>query len=351
MYLRLKGLRRAFLRFVVCCLAFQLQLAHAATCSTQAQMTPQDRDQIANQARALVALVQQGNVSGLRTRTLPAIASDFNGIAASVTSLSPLMQNSTITVEDLYSLDASMVQPGAERTQFFCGSPTVVLTFNGIPPGKYALAILHATGVAHPQQISIILASAPGNQWQLAGLYAKPMLLADHDGVWYWTSARKFTQAKANWPAALYFRIAQNLLSPVDFLSSPNLEKLQQETDQARPGDLPGKSPLMLNVQGSTFAVTAVDTTTQFGSLDIDLHYTPNATQVAQLRVPVSARQQVTEVMSELLREHPELKPAFHGIWVHADQGNASLFAIELPMDQIPSGPQPQAANAPPTTH
>ena len=217
------------------------------------------------------------------------------------------------------------------------------------PPGNYALAILHATGVAHPQQISIILASAPGNQWQLAGLYAKPMLLADHDGVWYWASARKFTETKENWPAALYFRIAQNLLGPVDFLTSPNLEKLQQETDQARPGDLPGKSPLMLNVQGSTFEVTSVDTTTQFGPLDIDLHYTPNSAQVAQLRVPVSARQQVTEVMSGLLREHPELKQAFHGIWIHADQGNASLFAIELPMDQIPSGPQPQAANAPPS--
>ncbi len=296
----------------------------------------------------MIALVQQGNISGLRTRTLPAIAADFDGIAASVTSLSPLMQNSTITVENLYLLDASMAQPGAERTQFFCGSPTVVLTFNGIPPGNYAVAILHATGVQHPQQISIILASAPGNQWQLAGFYAKPMLVADHDGVWYWASARKFTQTKANWPAVLYFRVAQNLLSPVDFLSSPNLEKLQQETEQSRPGDLPGKSPLMLNVQGSTFEVTAVDTTTQFGPLDIDLHYSPNPAQTAQLRVPVSARQQVTDVMSSLLLQHPELKQAFHGIWIHADQGNASLFALELPMDQIPSAPQRQAGSTPP---
>jgi hypothetical protein len=345
---RFKVLRRALVLLFICSFAFRMELARAATCSTQSQMPPQQRDSIANQARAMIALVQQGNIPGLRALTLPAIAADFDGISASVTSLSPQMQNSTVTVQDLYSLDASMVQPGAERTQFFCGTPTVVLTFNGIPPGKYALAILHVTGVPHPQQISIILASASGNQWQLAGLYAKPMLVADHDGVWYWTSARKFTQTKANWPAVLYFRVAQNLLSPVDFLSSPNLEKLQQETEQARPGDLPGKSPLMLNVQGSTFAVTSVDTTTQFGQLDIDLHYTPNSSQVAQLRVPVSARQQVTEVMSELLREHPELKQAFHGIWIHADQGNASLFAIELPMDQIPSGPQPQAANTPP---
>ena len=339
--------RRTLLHLAICGFAFQLQVAHAATCATQSQMPPQQRDLLAKQARAMVALVQAGNISGLRARTLPAIAAGFNGIATSVTSLSPLMQNSTITVDDLYFLDASMTQPGAERTQFFCGSPTVVLTFNGIPPGKYALAILHATGVPHPQQISIILASAPDGQWQLAGFYAKPMLVADHDGVWYWISARKFTQVKANWPAILYFRVAQNLLSPVDFLSSPNLEKLQQETEQALPADLPEKSPLMLNADGSTFEVTAVDTTTQFGPLDIDLHYTPNPAQAAQLRIPVSARKQVTDVMSALLVQHPVLKQAFHGIYIHADQGNASLFALELPMDQIPSGPQPQAGISP----
>jgi len=340
--------RRTISFLVAFCFAFQLPLAHAATCSTQSQMPLQQRDALANEARAMIALAQQGNITGLRARTLPAIAADFDGIAASVTALSPLMQNSTITVEDLYLLDASMVQPGTERTQFFCGTPTVVLTFNGIPPGNYALAILHATGVPHPQQISLILANAPGNRWQLAGFYAKPMLVADHDGVWYWASARKLTQTKSNWPALLYFRVAQNLLSPVDFLSSPNLEKLQQEAEQARPVDLPGKSPLMLNAEGSTFEVTAVDTTTQFGPLDIDLHYSPNSAQVAQLRIPVSARKQVTDVMSALLLQHPDLKQAFHGIWIHADQGNASLFALELPMDQISSGSQPQAANTPP---
>jgi hypothetical protein len=41
--------------------------------------------------------------------------------------------------------------------------------------------------------------------------------------------------------------------------------------------------------------------------------------------------------MSALLAQHPELQQAFHGIWVHADQGDASLFALELPMQQIAS--------------
>ena len=45
------------------------------------------------------------------------------------------------------------------------------------------------------------------------------------------------------------------------------------------------------------------------------------------------ARQQVTELMTALLAMHPDLQGAFHGMWLHADQGNASLFALELPMN------------------
>ncbi len=320
-------------------LALPSGLVNAASCLTQSQMTPQQRDNLANQARAMITIVQSGDVGGLRAKTLPAVVSDFDGIAASVTSLKPTVQNATITVDNVYALDASKDQPGAERTQFFCGSPIIVLTFNGIPPGIYALAILHATGVPKPQQISLILASTGGNEWQLAGFYAKPMVEGDHDGLWYWASARKYAQTKSNWAAWLYYRMAEDLLSPLDFLSSPNLQKLQQEADQTRPGDFPGKTPMMLSAEGSTFDVTVIATTTEFGGLDLDLHYTPNSAEAAQLQTPSSARTQVSSVMAALVQQHPELKQAFHGIWAHADQGDSSLFALELPMDQISAIP------------
>ena len=328
--------------------AFAAVSANASTCSTQSQMTPQQRDGLTGEARTMAAIVQSGDVSGLRAKTLPAIAADFDGIASSITSLKPLVQNAKITVDNLYLLDASKDAPGAERTQFFCGSPIVVLTFNSLPPGTYALAILHATGVEKPHQISIILAGAPGNQWQLAGFYAKPMIEADHDGVWYWASARKYAQMKENWSAWLYYRLAEDLLSPVAFLSSPNLQKLQQETEQVHPSDFPGdKTQVSLNVQGSSFSLSAIDTTTQFGGLDLEVHYIPDAAQIARLRTPTEARKQVTDVMTALLAQHPGLRNAFHGMWVHADQGNGSLFALELPMEQIAPGAQPRITNAP----
>lgn len=343
-------LHRAFAVLLSCVIAVGgATNAHAATCSTQSQMNPGMRTSLTGEARTIAAIVQSGDTQTLRSKILPAIASDFDGIAASVSSLKPQVQTASITVDSLYLLDASKDAPGAERTQFFCGSPIVVLTFNGLPPGTYALAILHATGVQQPQQISLILASAPGNQWQLAGFYAKPMIEAEHDGLWYWVSARKYAQMKYNWSAWLYYHLAQDLLSPVDFLSSPNLQKLQQETEQVHPKDFPAdKTQVSLNAQGSSFNLSSIDTTTQFGGLDLDVHYVPDATQAAQLRTPTEARTQVTDLMRALIAQHPGLRQAFHGIWVHADQGDSSLFALELPMDQIVPGTQPQASNVSP---
>ena len=154
---------------------------YAASCMTQAQMTAAERNDLAVSARILLSRVQNGDVHGLKAGTLPAVAADFSGIASSVEQLHPLIQRATVTVDDLYDLDASADPPNQPSTQFFCGSPTVVLNFSGLPPGKYALAILHATGVPQPQQISFILAHS-GSQWQLAGFFAKPMVEAGHDG-------------------------------------------------------------------------------------------------------------------------------------------------------------------------
>jgi hypothetical protein len=325
--------------------------ALAASCTTQSQMTAPQRDALANAARSMLAQVQSGDVLGLRTNTLPQVAADFGGIAASAQSLKPLVQQATITVEDLYALDASTEPVGTPRTDFYCGSPVVALNFSGLPPGSYGLAILHATGVPQPQQVALILAKGADNHWLLAGFFSKPMTEAGHDGLWYWVSARKYAQEKMSWGAWFYYRLAAELLDPAEFVSSSNLEKLHREADSIKPPSLPdGSAPVTLAANGSAFALTNVDTTTALGPLDLDVHYTPDSGQAAQLRNPVAARSQMIAVMTALLSQHPELRTAFHGMWVHADNGNVTLFALELPMDGIATGQPPPAANSNPVS-
>jgi hypothetical protein len=319
-------------------------LAHAATCTTQSQMSPTDRNELANTARALLTQIQTNNTQVLRNDVIPSLAANFDGIVSSVAHLQPLVQASAITVDELYLLDASSQSEGATQVEFYCGSPVVAFSFPALPSGIYALAMVRATGVPHPQQISLILSKSADGRWLLAGLFDRPMTEEGHDGLWYWVTARKYVQTKMNWNAWFYYRIATNLLDPVDFLSSPNLEKLQREADQIRPTDVPGKGPITFYAQGQLVTVTAIDTSTELGGLDLDVHYAPDGTQAVQLRDPMAARGQVTAVMSTLLKMHPELQGAFHGIWVHADQGTASLFALELPMDQIAGAAAPRAA-------
>jgi hypothetical protein len=308
-------------------------------------MTPSQRDTISNAARDVVNLVESGNVQVLRARTFPAIASDFGGIAATAERIRPQLRNAGITVETLDLLDASSNPAKAERTQFFCGSPLTILSFGTLPPAVYALAVLHATGVPVPQQISVILSISGDSYWLLAGFFSKPMIADGHDGVWYWVAARKYAEMKMNWNAWLYYRVAADLVDPADFISSANLQKLSRETDEVRPAELPVTSALMLNSSSAPFKVTAINTTTQFGTLDLDVRYVPDPSQAQELRTPASARKQVTAVMAALLALHPELAQAFHGVWVHANQGDAVLFALELPMREIHAGNTPRAAN------
>lgn len=320
---------------------FALPQVWAASCTTQAQMTAEQRNELVNAARAVLAQVQSGNIAAIRVDTLPAIAADFNGIQQSVQYLQPVIQPADITVDDLYLLDASTDAPNTPTTDFYCGSPVVGFNFTNLPPGTYALAITHATGITRPQQISLILARSQDNRWLLAGFFDKPMVLDGHDGVWYWATARKYAQSNADWAAYFYYKIATYLLDPVDFLASSNLEKLRHESDSIH-ADLPAPAmPLTVSLHGAQFEVTSVDTTTEFGPLDLDVHYIPDPAQMAELRYPVIARQQVTNLMTALLAMHPELQGAFHGMWLHADQGNASLFALELPMN---AGSQPNTA-------
>ena len=317
--------------------------ANAASCKTQSQMTAAERDALSSAARTIVGEIQSGNVQALQRNTIPAVAANFSGIAGSIESLKPLVQQAAITIDSIYELNAPSDTAKVARTDFYCGTPVVVLNFTDLPSGTYALVILHATGVPKPQQISLILSEEAEHHWMLGGFFSRPMIYADHDGLWYWVSARKYAQRNMNWNAWFYYRIAAYCLNPVEFLSSPNLEKLKHEQDRVHPSGIPGPDSLMLTTHGSTYQVTSIDTTIVFGPLDLEVHYIPDAAQIAQLRDPPTARKQVTEVMLALLALHPELQDAFHGIWVQADHGSAPVFSLELPMEQIALGTRPPA--------
>ena len=237
-----------------------------------------------------------------------------------------------MTIDALYGLDASDLKSAVEDTVFFCGvagSPVHVdLTIPQLPQGKYALALVHATGVRQPQQMAFLLQN--NGEWQLAGLFVKPLLLAGHDSVWYWTKARAFNQKGQKWNAYFYYTTAAYLATPADFLNSANLDKLNQETAASKPDGLPGAQPMVVNAGGQTYSVSELHTDGSLGGLDLVLRY--STTDAAD---PVATRARNLELMKATLQAHPELRDGFHGLWVFAEAPNQRPYGNELAISEI----------------
>jgi hypothetical protein len=310
--------------------------AHALTCTTQSQMDEAERNALRGAAMAVAGNVQVGNAEAVKAQTISAVASQFEGIAGSIQGVSPSIQHATLTVDALYQLDATDLK-APQDAQFFCGLPasslTVEINIPNLPPGKYALAVVHATGVKNPQALSMVLSNDPAGSsiWKVAGFFVRPMTMGGQDGLWFWKQARDYAAKKQDWNAYFYYQTAEFLLDPVDFLISPNLQKLQREAEQTRPAGLPDAQPMHLTSNGQSFAITNLHTGELSNQLDLVVTYQATANQD-----PVAARAQVTAVMRALLATHPELESAFHGLWVYASTpGNQHPFALELPMKEI----------------
>ena len=299
-------------------------------------MKESDRAIYEQAARSIGANIQAANVSAVRNDTIPAVAAQFDSIAATIQQATPQIKSATLTVDALYNLNATDLAANAQAADFFCsltGSNRVItITIPQLPKGNYVLAILHATGVEQPQQISLILQNDPpaSEQWKLAGLFVRPLTEVGHDGVWYWKQARDFAQKKQNWNAYFYYQTAAFLLVPVDFLSSSNLEKLQKEAQAVKPVDLPGETPLEIEIGGQPLEITGIRTQSFQNGLDLVVNY-----KAKGVSDPVATRTQIVALMKALLAQHPELRSGFHGLWVYAFNNNGQPFAIELPMNQI----------------
>jgi hypothetical protein len=310
-------------------------MASAVTCTTQSQMTEAQRAVYVQSAQGLAAEIQSGNVSAVKASTIPSVAAQFDSIAGTIQSISPSIQGAALAIQSIYSLRATDLK-SPQDTQFFCSVPGSQLLINisipQLPAGDYAFAVVYATGVRQPQQIAMILENDPtgSTQWKLAGIFVRPLSAAGHDGVWYWTQARAYATKRQQWNAYFYYQTAAYLLSPVDFISSPNLDKLQKEMSGVRPDSLPDGQSMKIEASGQTFEITNIRTDASLGGLDLVVNY-----KASDVSDPVATRSRNLEVMKALLRQHPELREAFHGLWVYASAENQKPFAIELPMNQI----------------
>ena len=333
MFLCWKGL--AALAVVPVLLAMPSGLS-ATSCTTQAELLSLDRDALAAAGGKLATAVAQQDYAALQSALLPAVAQQWDGIRAVVEGSAPLMKGGQVQLRNLYLLDASTLSAPAD-TQFFCsnasGSLTVTITMRALPPGRYAVVLADAAGAPLGGQMGFILVYDPSGAsagWKLGGLTVRQGILDGHDGVWWWSHARDLAMSDAPWAAWYGYEAARTLLVPVDFLSSPNLEKLGNEQTQIKssPQDA---FPLTLPDGPRTWKIDAVRLDLTLGQSDLGVSY--ESTGVTD---PAAQRTEAMAVLSAFLKAHAGLRENFHGLWAYALKDGKPTPVMELPMAQIP---------------
>lgn len=310
--------------------------ASATSCTTQAELLPQDRDGLAFAGGALARAVAAQDLATLKAALLPAVTPQWEGISGVVQDAAPLMKGGQVQLRSLYLLDATSLAAPAD-TQFFCtsasGSLTVTLTMRALPPGRYAVVLADAAGAPNAAQLGLILVwDGPASGWKLGGLTVRPGALDGHDGLWWWTHAREVIKADPanSWPAWYCYEAARSLLLPVDFLSSPNLEKLG--TEQASIKNSPQDAfPLSLPDGARTWKIDAIHLDATLLHADLGVAY-----ESLGIADPAAQRTEAIAVLTALLKSQPGLRQGFHGLWAYAVKDGKRAPVLELPMAQIP---------------
>jgi hypothetical protein len=307
----------------------------AVTCTTQAELQPQDRNALAAIGQRLAVAILQQDYSTLQAELLPAISSQWDGIHGEVELGAPLLKGGQAQIQAIYILDAS-AQTETTDDQFFCsnanGSLTVTVSMHALPPGKYAVALANAAGAPLGGQIGLIVVWDPTGanpSWKLGGVSVRQGIIDGHDGVWYWTRARTLATTGASWSAWYSFDFARYLLLPVDFISSPNMEKLNREQTQLK--DVPEPFPLSLADGPRNWKIDGIRIDTTLHQSDLSVTY-----ESLGMSDPAASRTEAIAVLSALLKAHPELRGNFHGLWAVASKDGKLTPVMELPMAQIP---------------
>lgn len=305
----------------------------AQTCSSGADLDAATKSAIDNAATQYLNMSKNGDVAGLKANAIAAITGDFGSIEQAVVTNKQYLSEGNATITATYLLDASDAKAPLARADFYCGiynsSDRLSFSIPNLPPGKYAIAIQKVDG-KDPITLSLILQDV-GGAWKLAGYYPRLDAIGGHDGQWFLTQARQYKAKGNSLDAWFYYLTAWDLTAPVNFISTPQLDKIADEMQSSRPASLPSSSaPLNLSANGKVFRVTELTAVPVDNNLDLRVVYqNPNAGDSGQ------AFQDNMAVIRAIVARYPEVRDAFNSVIARAVDGSGHEYGSLLPMKEI----------------
>jgi hypothetical protein len=326
-----------YIRIVVIQTALLLALSrtgNAQECFSATEIDQPTARSVETAAQQFFSLSAQGDVAGLKANALPDVAANFGSIESAVISNKQYFAQGKPSETLIFVLDATNSKTTWQRAEFYCGiynSPERVgFAIPNLPPGRYAVTIAKVTA-KDPVTLTLILAEEGKNSWKLAGYYVRRNSIGDHDGQWFLSRARAFKAKGQTLNAWFYYLTAWDLLAPVDFISTPQLDKLTDEIQASRPADLPTASaPLELNAAGRSFKVEELAAVSVGPDFDLRVKYeTPDAGN------PSVASQENAAMMKALLAKYPELREGFVTLIARAMDNAGHDYGTLTPMKDV----------------
>jgi hypothetical protein len=324
---------RALLQMLCLVLMAAVPALEAQVCSTGADLDAATKSAIETAAKQYLAMSKNGDVAGLKANAIPEITGDFSGIEPAVVTNKTYIAEGQASIVGTYLLDASQSKATLPRADFYCGiynsSDRQAFSIPNLPPGRYAVVIQNVDG-KDPITLTLILQNV-GTAWKLAGYYPRLDSIGGHDGQWYLSKARDFKSKGQLHDAWFYYLTAWDLTAPVNFMSTPQLDKIADEMQSARPGDLPTSSaPLSVTANGKTFRVTELTPVPGEKGVDLRIRYEdPDAGNSAV------AFQDNMAVIKAILAKYPELRDAFTSVVARAVDTSGHDYGSLLPVKDV----------------
>jgi len=312
--------------------------AFAQECSQASEIDPVTRAAIDNAALQYIQFAAHGDVQSLRLAAIPALQSGFEGIQQTVTHDKGLLGDQ-VTIRRDYFLDASKVTERLPNAEFFCGvfgtnghTPTSAsFAIPNLDPGQYALVLTNVSGGKAPYMVTVVLQKVQ-NQWRLAGYYPKVTEVSGHDAQWYAHQAKQFKERGQLHNAYFYYMLAWEIYSPVDFMSSMQLDKLSNTIQEAHPADVPAGQAVPLVANGRTFNLTQTFAVPdQQGGLSLVVRY-----EAADVGNTIQASQDNLALIRAFVAKYPELRTAFTGVVARATTASGRDYGTLQVMKDIP---------------
>lgn len=311
--------------------------ASAQSCETSGDMDAATRTAISTAGQHYFDLAAKGDYAGLRQNAIPALAAAFSNAEALVQNRQPDLAGAQASVKSVFLLDATGAA-SLPRAEFYCGvfgkngqtSGSAVFTFDNLPPGKYAVALVDATSPKARTSFTVILQQM-GTDWKLGDLYIAPEQIAGHDSDWFAARAREYKTKSQLHNAWLYCLQARALVTPFARMSTLVTDKLYDECHSLEPADVPvnGKT-VDLSAGTATYKLTAIFSDPVGNDLDLIVRY-----QAADISNSNQTYQTNVAVIKALVTKYPEVREAFAGVVARAVDPSGRDYGTLLAMKDV----------------